>query len=196
MSQTGRIELFDAQGNRKYLNAQEREKFKEAAGNQEREVMTFCLMLYYTGCRISEALAVLDSRIDFTEQAVTFQTLKRRKVIYRQVPLPAQFLKELDLVHVIKKRRQRKRQKDERLWNWSRRTATRRVEEVMKAAGIEGIQGTAKGLRHGFAIACLEKGIPLNLVSKWLGHSKLETTAIYANALGQEERNIASRLWT
>lgn len=52
-----------------------------------------------------------------------------------------------------------------------------------------------KGLRHGFAIHCLEKKIPLNLVSKWMGHSSLEVTAIYANALGEEERVIASRLW-
>ncbi len=196
MSQTGRIELLDPSGNRKYLNAQERQRFKEAAIKQDGEVRTFCLMLYWSGCRISEALAVHDMRISFEDQAVVIETLKKRKGgVYRQIPLPSQFLDELNLVHRIKTNRKKKNHKSERLWNWSRRTASRRIEEVMQAAGIEGVQGSAKGLRHSFAITCLQKGIPLNMVSKWLGHSRMETTAIYANALGEEERDIASRLW-
>jgi integrase len=39
------------------------------------------------------------------------------------------------------------------------------------------------------------KGISLNMVQKWLGHSALTTTAIYANAVGEEEQEIASRMW-
>jgi len=81
------------------------------------------------------------------------------------------------------------------LWNWSRRTATRRAAEVMQSAGIEYPQASAKDLRHAFAIECLQRDIPLNLVSKWLGHASLINTAIYANALGEEERTIAARLW-
>ncbi|MCA7117843.1 MAG: hypothetical protein LGL72_00085 [Acidibrevibacterium sp.] len=38
-------------------------------------------------------------------------------------------------------------------------------------------------------------GIPLNLLQKWLGHAQLTTTAIYANATGAEEKNIASKMW-
>ena len=65
----------------------------------------------------------------------------------------------------------------------------------MKKANVEGVQATPKGLRHGFAIHCLEKQVPLNILSKWMGHSSLEVTAIYANALGEEERIIAARIW-
>jgi integrase len=36
---------------------------------------------------------------------------------------------------------------------------------------------------------------PLNLVQKWLGHAQLTTTAIYANAVGEEEQSIATRMW-
>jgi integrase/recombinase XerD len=53
-----------------------------------------------------------------------------------------------------------------------------------------------KGLRHGFGVTAVSKGIALNIVQKWLGHSQLATTAIYANAVGEEEQNIASRMWT
>ena len=38
-------------------------------------------------------------------------------------------------------------------------------------------------------------GIPLNLVQKWLGHGHLSTTAVYANAVGAEEKDIAKRMW-
>ena len=38
-------------------------------------------------------------------------------------------------------------------------------------------------------------GVPLNMLSKWMGHATLEVTAIYANALGAEEQGIAARMW-
>lgn len=193
---TGRIELIDGNGQRKYLTGEERERFREAAKRQEPEVMTFCLFLYWTGCRISEALAIMRSRVDFQSKAATIESLKkRRRGVFRQVPLPDRFLNELELVHRLKKPKRGEKRQDWLLWNWSRRTATRRVDEVMKAAGIEGIQATAKGLRHAFAIECLLRNVPLNLVKKWMGHARLETTAIYADALGDEEREIAARLW-
>jgi integrase len=44
-------------------------------------------------------------------------------------------------------------------------------------------------------VAAVQASIPLNLVQRWLGHAQLSTTAIYAEAMGQEERNIASRMW-
>lgn len=48
--------LFDREGNRKYLTPEERVIFTTAAGEVGKERRAFGLMLYYTGCRISEAL--------------------------------------------------------------------------------------------------------------------------------------------
>ena len=53
-----------------------------------------------------------------------------------------------------------------------------------------------KGLRHGYAINALNKGVQLNLVSKWMGHSTMETTATCANAVGEEQQAIAARMWS
>jgi len=55
--------------------------------------------------------------------------------------------------------------------------------------------GLAKGLRHGFGVACIEKGVPLNLVQRWLGMRSFSTTATMPDAVGEEERGIAARLW-
>ena len=71
-------------------------------------------------------------------------------------------------------------------------TGWRAVHGVMEAAGLDGPQASPKGLRHGFGVAAVSAGIPLNLVQKWLGHAQLTTTAIYADAVGAEEKDIAS----
>jgi hypothetical protein len=34
------------------------------------------------------------------------------------------------------------------------------------------------------------------VVLRWLGHARIETTAIYASAVGEEERNLARRAWS
>lgn len=53
-----------------------------------------------------------------------------------------------------------------------------------------------KALRHAFAVEAGQKGIPLNVVQRWFGHARIETTAIYASAIGDEERNLARRAWS
>ena len=75
-------------------------------------------------------------------------------------------------------------------------TAWRKVKAIMAEAGIPaGPHRTPKGLRHGFGVHAIASGVPLNMLSKWMGHATLETTAIYANALGAEEQGIAARMW-
>ena len=65
----------------------------------------------------------------------------------------------------------------------------------MRQADIAGGMSCPKGLRHGFAVACLAQKIPLTTVQKWMGHARLETTAIYLDVSGAEERELAKRLW-
>jgi site-specific recombinase XerD len=50
-------------------------------------------------------------------------------------------------------------------------------------------------LRHSFGIHAIRKGISLNLVQRWLGHASMNTTAIYLQAIGNEEREMAARMW-
>lgn len=70
------------------------------------------------------------------------------------------------------------------------------VKAVMDAATIsDGPHKTPKGLRHGFGIAAMQAGVQLNMLKKWMGHADLKTTAIYADAIGDEEREIAARMW-
>jgi integrase len=192
--------LYDTLGRRLYLTPAEREAFLRTALGHDRPVRTFCSLLYYTGCRISEALYVTPRRVDFADQVIIVESLKkRRKGVYRAIPVPPSLLDTLDLVHGLKEIQHRARwhELDQPLWSWSRTTAWRRVVAVMKEADIAaGPHRVPKGLRHGYAINALNKGVPLNMLSKWMGHSIIEITAIYANAVGAEQQAIAARMWS
>src|SRR5215210_155037 len=87
-----------------------------------REVRTFCATLAYTGCRISEALALTADRIGLKDGAVVLEILKKRKAgVYRPVPVPPALLDTLNMVHNIRAaQRHRDRGKTLRLWDWSR----------------------------------------------------------------------------
>jgi integrase/recombinase XerD len=50
-------------------------------------------------------------------------------------------------------------------------------------------------LRDCYGVHAISSGVPLNMLSKWMGHATFEVTAIYANALGAEEHGIAARMW-
>ena len=66
----------------------------------------------------------------------------------------------------------------------------------MADAGIRGPQASPKGLRHGFGVAAVQAGVPLNLIQRWLGHASLETTSIYTQVIGDEERALADRIFS
>lgn len=191
------FQLFTPDGERLYLDESEREAFFSASADARRHTeRTLCRCLYYTGCRISEALELEARRVDFTAKTLTFRTLKKRggKVHWRSVPVPASFLDELDLVHDLKRAREGAAKQ---LWPVARSTGWRSVRAVMEKAGLDVSKPHAspKGLRHGFAVAAVLKGVPLPTLQKWMGHSSMNSTAVYLQVVGDEERDLAARLW-
>jgi integrase len=188
--------IYDRSGNRKYLTATERRAFLRAVQQLSPEAQTFCQVLAYTGARVSEVLALTPGRIDISAGLVVLESLKkRRRGMFRAIPLPHDVLAELERVHGIGREQGLVDTRVHRLWPWCRTVAWQRVKEGMVAASIVGPQATPKGLRHAFAVTALQGGVPINLVRRWLGHSRLSTTEIYADAIGPEEQAIAGRLW-
>tara|TARA_R110002074_G_C12528850_1_gene664744 strand:+ start:103 stop:684 length:582 start_codon:yes stop_codon:yes gene_type:complete len=188
--------IYDNAGRRKYLTFKEREAFIEATGRFQPEVQTFCLALTYTGARISEILALTPEHIDIEAGVVVLESLKkRRKGVFRAVPVPKHFLHRLEVVHGLKSSQLNSNQCAERIWPWGRTTAWMQVKQVMQLVDIAPSQSMPKALRHAFGVGATQKGIPLNIVQKWLGHSRITTTAIYVDAVGEEERTLANNMW-
>jgi integrase len=185
--------LFDGAGHRKYLVARERQAFVRAACAEGGDVATFCLTLAFTGARISEALALTRERIDISNDAIVFETLKqRRHGVFRAIPTPHRLL---DFI-LAATGNPEQRAAGSRLWPWGRTNGWKIVKSVMRKAGIAEGLCKPKALRHAFAVEAGQKSIPLNIVQRWLGHARIETTAIYASAIGDEERNLARRAWS
>lgn len=188
--------LLDGHGKRKYVIAAERSRFVAAALAEGGAVASFCATLALTGARISEVLALTPDRIDTGEAAIVFETLKRRKRgIFRAVPVPRELLHLLEATHGISACVGDRQRGKTRMWPWCRTTAWNYVKRVMRHAQIGDAFAKPKALRHGFAVEAGQNGVPLNMVQRWLGHARIETTAIYAAALGKEERALARRTW-
>jgi integrase/recombinase XerD len=190
------MSLFSSTGGRKYLNAAERRRFLKAARLADPATGLFCLVLGWSGARISEVLALTPASIDTESGVVSIKTLKRRKRgIVRQVPLPRDILRDLDRVFGVRFAQRDPWLADERIWHWSRTTAWRRVKVVMAAARVSGTPAAPKGLRHGFGVNAFQAKVPPHLIQRWLGHASLRTTSIYGDVMGPEERALAARMW-
>jgi len=188
--------LYDNAGNRKYLTKSERQAFIDAAKRAAPEIETFCLTLAYTGARISEVLALAPLRIDTAANAIVIESLKKRKRgVFRAVPVPSDLLFRLNEVHGIIDRRNDPELSQARIWRWSRTTAWNRVKTIMSAAGITEGPAMPKALRHAFGVGGTQTGVPLNIIQRWLGHADIQTTAIYTDVMGDEERILADRMW-
>ena len=185
--------LYNAQGGRLYLTLDERKAFFEATERQRDKVKTLCQLLYYTGCRVSEALNLTADRVDMAGGEIVIQSLKKRTTIphYRPIPVPMSFLEKLAAIHTFNT------ETNNKLWHWSRSHTWRLIKTTMIEAGInaKAPYATGKGLRHAFGIHAVSSGVPLNIVQLLMGHASMSTTAIYVDAVGDERRAIVSRMW-
>jgi integrase/recombinase XerD len=141
------MQFHTADGIRKYLTADERDRFLRAAEQADRPVRTLCMTLTYAGCRLSEALALTADRADLAAGVLVFESLKKRRAgIFRSVPVPPALLDALDMVHGIRERHGRRgKGRAVRLWPWSRMTGWRAVHAVMQVAGLDGVAASPKG---------------------------------------------------
>jgi integrase/recombinase XerD len=187
--------LYAPSGARKYLNHAERQRMLAVMATLPVERALFCLTLAWTGARVSEVLALSASSFQTERGVVALRTLKRRRHHVREVPIPPELMSALERHLSVRAAQRDEGCAERRLWPWCRATAWRLVATVMTKAGITGAPACPRGLRHGFAVAALQAGVPLNIVQRWLGHSRMSTTAIYADVCGAEEQALAGKLW-
>lgn len=191
-NQSTTMRLYNDQSERLYTNADERERFLAALSAESDDVRAFCLTLFYTGCRLSEARELRFSAIQPKARLISFRSLKKRDQHHiREIPVPQDLIDALDKLP---------RELGQTIWTHndqkvSRVTAYRWVKQVMNNADIHGAQACPKGLRHGYGIHAVRSGVQLNMLQKWMGHASIATTAIYATAVGREELELADRMW-
>ena len=180
--------LFDHEGRRKYLVTAEAERLLDAAETSEPAIRLLVHVLHFTGCRISEALALTPQSLDLNAGFLIFRTLKRRKRVFRAVPIPHALARDLAAFAMA-------RGSTERIFHCSRTTAWRRIKSLMADADIVGSQAMPKALRHRFCVHAIGCKVPESAVQRWAGHARRRTTQIYTHATGHEDRELAKRMW-
>ena len=179
---------YDHEGRRKYLSRTEGSQFVQHATNLPKTHALFCLTIYYTGCRISEALALRGQDIDLETKTILIRSLKKRgKHEIRRLSVPAFLVTGLLGVSP--------HERGKVVWPFSRTTGWRVIKGVMRRAQISGIHATTKGLRHGFGVRGAMMKIPPNIIQQWMGHADPSTTAIYLAVKDEEERELIEKTW-
>jgi len=158
----------------------------------EQRLHLLSLFLLDTGCRISEALNLRVSEIDFDNLLVVLDGKGRRQ---RRVPFCFElrkamfrFCKTLD------------RKPDSLLFasrmetKWSRRNALRDVKLLCRKLGFEPPARTLHSFRHTFARNYLRRGGSVFHLQKVLGHSTLEMSRRYADLMTEDLQAVHERL--
>ena len=135
-------------------------------------------MLYYTGIRKSELLALNWNDVDLAKSVLTIRSGKGRK--YRQIPLHPKLQKLLDLY--IEQRLPLENyalfigEQGKRL---SRNSFANILTMYLKLSGLDLKGFSAHSFRHSFATHLVESGVDIFTVQELLGHASLDSTKIY-----------------
>jgi integrase/recombinase XerD len=133
--------------------------------------------LFLTGARVSEFVSLKVSDLFFDEQMILIEKGKGGKSRY--VPVLPELAQELK-THLGARQ-------TGYIFESNRHTkfTARRIQQIVKETAQQaGIKKKVHPhlLRHTVATLLLERGMPLEQIQKFLGHSKIETTQIYAES--------------
>ncbi len=145
--------------------------------------------LFFTGLRVNEFVNVRVEHVNFSESEIYVERGKGSR--QRYVPI-FPFLRDELIIHVGDRRTGylfESRLNDK----FSKRRVQQIIRQLAQEAGI-----TRKVhphlLRKSIATFFLNKGMPIDQIQKFLGHSKLETTQIYAQTSIQSLKDSYQRL--
>ncbi len=160
-------------------------KLIEILNNQHLDMYLLCL---YQGLRKGEALALTINDIDFKEKTININKslneknkIDTTKNIYsnRIIPLFDKLIKILEQY----------KDKKERIFEYTYKQGSHIFENILKE-NFKGKNYTQHSLRHTFITNCQEKGIPLHIIQKWVGHNigSQVTSQVYTHTRKLAER--------
>ncbi len=157
-------------------------------------------MLYWTGIRVGELLALTPSDFDFERCTVriskSYQRLKGRdlittpkteksnRVIAMSKSLAAEMQEYITMMY--------KPDPNERIFPITRHTLNNDMVRCSALAGVKRIR--VHDLRHSHVSLLIDMGFSIVAISERLGHEKIEMTLQYAHLFASRETELADRL--
>ena len=153
-------------------------------------------MLYYTGMRIGEVLAL--NRNDFDKQANRL-TVNKTFTQKRTTTAPKTYSSERHIIipnHLANELTDiigRLSYESERIFPICYRSVNSQYNYCIKKSGVRKLE--MHSLRHAHASQLIEMKAPITAISQRLGHSSSQVTlSIYAHAMPQSDKDIADML--
>lgn len=169
------------------LTSDQEGAFLKAARAADADTRALCELLFWTGCRLSEAIALKRQHIDTDRHFVVFHTLKQRNEPWlRAVPVPECLTMALYALPVGQ---------DGLFWPYSRWTARRRLQPVFEAAELVDAQATSRAFRHSYNARAIQCGLPDRVRRTLLGHRSQTANNHYGQFVGYELREFAENVW-
>lgn len=174
-----KFKIKKIQGNREYLEIHELNKLEmllksDKLNNSQKDILEYFLFDCYTGLRHNDLKALTYSKIkdvlDNENKHKIIEITQHKTKINVSIPLIEKSNRFLKTKYL----------QSEKIFNVRTSQATNRsLKKIMKIANIEKHITIHCG-RHTFATLGVYYGIPIEIVSKMLGHTDIKTTMIYA----------------
>lgn len=166
-----------------------------AVANDDIRAKALFETMYYSGMRISEALQL---RVDHvTSEKKIIEDIKGKGAKYRPIFISDKLLESLK--EYLEVRTQPYSSTTKALFVGERGPITRQtahtlIKKYAKAAGIEETKAHVHNLRHLFGLRLASKGVPIQEIAKFLGHSSIEVTKIYLEKPQSHYSNLIDQL--
>jgi integrase/recombinase XerD len=151
--------------------------------------------MYYSAMRISEALQL---RIDHVESEIkVIEDIKGKGGKYRPIFISDKLLQSLREYLAVREQPYSSTTKalfvGER-GPITRQTAHSLMKKYAKSAGIELTKAHVHNLRHLFGLRMAAKGVPIQDIAKFMGHTSIEVTKIYLEKPQSHYSNLIDQL--
>jgi len=188
----------------RYLTADELQQFFSTIDNYTHKLMFN--VIYELGCRVGEFVKIQGRHISFSRSTVFFPAENTKTQTARTSSLPQGLTNEIKSMlrqkRIIAKREDRLLRPDAYLFHpgrrWNAPYAENRIRQIFQRypnkASLQQVYGqdargrnlkmfTVHSLRHSHIMHyVVDKGVPLPIVQKQVGHHSLKTTSIYLSA--------------
>jgi len=176
----------------RYFSADEMQIiYKKLENDKEIELMHLCRFLANTGCRLSEALSLEKSNVNFEEDYVKIKSNPKRKYYVktyqdRIIPLNKSASKSLEYLNKRSKGIYVIPRHDRSYWS-------RKFSAALKNCKIKDNRSLGN-LRHTYGANHILAGTNVITLKKLMGHADIKTTSLYTILKFEDYKSIASNI--